>query len=392
MVLKFPDHFLWGTSTAAAQVETATLHQWKGLQSKDGYIFERTTDHELRRSEDIQYIKEFGSMYRCSLDWSRLQSEAFADFNEEVVQEYQTFFADLKDEGMEIMFVIHHFLNPIWFEEAGSWLKEDNIPAFIDFAHQCIEHFGEYVANWNTFNEPNVYCMNGFMLGNFPPHKKSYFKATRAKRHMAMAHNIVYDMIKEKYPDHPIGISLNTATFKAMNPLGYLAAKFTDWWFIDHTAKLFEKVDYCGLSYYAYVPFNPFPITEVANPGKLAKMKIPHDKLWGYYPEGFGQIMRRIHKKYGLPIIITENGICTDDQKVRIESIKDYMKVCHEVIEEGIPLIGYMHWSTWDNFEWDLGPTYRFGLVHVDLDTMNREMTDAGRFYAQITKTNEVKI
>jgi beta-glucosidase len=68
------------------------------------------------------------------------------------------------------------------------------------------------------------------------------------------------------------------------------------------------------------------------------------------------------------------------------------MKVCHEVIEEGIPLIGYMHWSTWDNFEWDLGPTYRFGLVHVDLDTMNREMTDAGRFYAQITKTNEVKI
>ncbi len=390
MTLRFPEGFIWGSSTAAAQIETASNHQWKGLQAKDGYIFDRTVDHELRRDEDIQYIRQFGSMYRCSLDWSRLQLAPFADFEPEVIEEYQTFLAALKDEGMDIMFVIHHFLNPIWFEEMGGWIKEENIPAFIDFAQQCLEHFGEYVSNWNTFNEPNVYAMNAFLLGNWPPYKKSIFKATRAKKHMGMAHDIVYDMIKERHPEHPVGISLNTATFKATNPLGFIPAKFTEWWFIYQTAGFFEKVDYWGLSYYAYVPFTPLPITEVNNPGKLAKMKVPHDKLWGYYPEGFGLIMRRFYKKYEKPIIITENGICTDEVERRIESIKDYLKIIHGLIEEGIPIKGYMHWTTFDNFEWDLGPTYRFGLVHVDLETMERTMTKAGIFYSQITKDNAV--
>ena len=392
MKLQFPDGFIWGTSTAAAQVETASFHQWKGLKSRDGHVFDRTTDHELRRSEDIQFIKQFGNMYRCSLDWSRLQRKAFGDFDQIVVGEYQAFLSDLRAEGMEIMFVIHHFLNPTWFEERDSWLAEENIAAFVDYARQCIQYFGEFTSNWNTFNEPNIYCMNSFFMGNFPPHKKSYFKATKAKKHMAMAHDIVYDLIKEQYPEASVGISLNTATFKAIHPLGYLPAKFTDWWFTSHTAQLFQKVDYWGLSYYAYIPFNPAPITELNQPGKLAKLGIPHDKLWAYYPEGFAAIMRSFYKKYQKPIIITENGICTDDPEVRIASIKDYLQICHQLIEEGIPLLGYIHWSTWDNFEWDLGPTYRFGLVRVDMESMERQMTPAGEFYAQICQNNALEI
>lgn len=388
MQYTFPSDFLWGTSTAAAQVETVFDHQWKNLKSKDGYTFQRTTDHEKRRDEDLGYIKQFGSVYRCGVDWSRLQRSAFAPFEKDVVAEYVEFFQKLNAANMKIMFVLHHFSNPMWFEENGTWENADNIPAFTDYVRQCIEHFGEYAYNWNTFNEPNVYAANGFALGAFPPMKKNPVAAVMVMKNMGKAHDASYQMLKAHYPDKQVGISLNTVHFEGQNFLGRQAAKFADWWFIDKAASYFEQLDFWGLSYYAYIPLNPKPITEIDTPGELAKMGIPHDKMWGYKPEAFRDIIKRFFRRYKKPIIITENGICTDDCNVRISSMQDYLKICHELIDEGVDLQGYIHWSTWDNFEWNLGPTYRFGLVRVDMETMERTMTKAGEYYAELTTNN----
>ena len=207
MKLQFPDGFLWGTSTAAAQVETAFDHQWKGVTSKDGFTFNRTTDHEKRRDEDINYIRHFGTIYRCGVDWSRLQRGAFEPFDMEVVKEYQDFFQKLRDGGTEIMFVFHHFTNPNWFEKNGTWLNAKNIPAFIDYAKQCIKHFGSYASIFNTFNEPGVYAMNSFVVGHFPPFSKNYFKGNKAISVMGQAHDILYDLLKEAFPKIQVGIS-----------------------------------------------------------------------------------------------------------------------------------------------------------------------------------------
>ncbi len=389
--LQFPDDFIWGTSTAAAQVETPSDHNWRGVKSKDGYVFDQTTQHELRRMEDLENIRQFGSMYRCGVDWARLQTAAYAPFEMDVVKEYQDFFQALLDADMQIMFVIHHFTNPLWFENKEGWLNNDNVGAFVDYANQCIKYFAPYVANWNTFNEPNVYTLNGYILGQFPPFKKNYFKANRAIGNMGKAHDIVYDMLKEKDGEKPVGISLNTGWFDGIG-LGNIPASFVDWWFHKRTSRLFQRLDYWGISYYAYIPFRPMAITEIDNPGELAKLNIPHDKMWGYRPEGLGRIIHRIYKWYKKPIMITENGICTEDSDKRIQSLKDYLSICHELIAEGIPLKGYIHWCTWDNFEWNLGPTYRFGLVRVDFETMERTMTPAGEFYAKITKENKVDV
>lgn len=393
MKLTFPDHFFWGTSTAAAQVETASEHNWKGLKVKDGYTFQRTTDHEQRRDEDADYIEQFGTVYRCGVDWASLQTAPFADFDEEVVESYQAFFQSLNERGIQILFVMHHFAHPLWFEKNGGWAKESNIGAFVDYAQQCITHFGRYVFNWNTFNEPNVYAFNGFLSGQFPPHKKRrYFKANRVLKYMGMAHDIAYEMIKKAHRTQPVGISFNTACFKALQPVGKLPAWLADWWFLKKAARPFERVDYWGLSYYAYLPFAPLMVTELDSPGKLKKMNIPHDKMWGYLPEGLGIMLKRFYKQYRKPLIITENGICTDEPAVRVQAIKDYLRVCHKAIAEGVDLRGYIHWSAWDNFEWNLGPTYRFGLVRVNIHTMERTMTEAGLFYAQVTKENALEI
>ena len=113
--------------------------------------------------------------------------------------------------------------------------------------------------------------------------------------------------------------------------------------------------------------------------------------MWGYNPDGLGRILRRFSKKYGKPIFITENGICTADPERRISAIKDYLTTIHRAIGEGVDMLGYIHWSTFDNFEWHLGPTYRFGLVAVDFKTMERTMTPAGEFYSKICRENSVE-
>ncbi len=392
MKLEFPPGFLWGTSTAAAQVETAFDHQWKGLESKDGFVLNRTTDHEKRREEDAGYIAQFGTVYRCGMDWSRLQREPFAPFDTDTVAEYRQFFELLREKGMDIMLVLHHFAHPRWFEKAGGWLKEDNVPAFMDYVTQTVQYFGDLVASWNTFNEPNVFAMNGYIRGNFPPHKRNYFKAGRVLRNMGIAHGLAYKFLKRNAPDKWVGISLNTGYFKGLNWIGRIPAAFTDWWFHRRAARPFRQVDFWGLSYYALVPFNPFPIDETGRPGQLDKLRIPRDNMWGYYPQGLKLRLKEFYKRYRKPIIITENGICTDDPQRRIHSIKDYLKLCHEAIAEGVDLRGYIHWSTWDNFEWDLGPTYRFGLVYVNNFSKDRQMTPAGIYYAQITQTNAVEV
>jgi beta-glucosidase len=391
MLRTFPTSFFWGTSTAAAQVETATNHPWKGMRALDGYVFERTTDHELRRQEDAAYIARLGSVYRCGVDWSRLQQQPFEKFDPAVVEEYRQFFQNLRDRGVGLMLVLHHFAHPNWFEAKGGWTSEDNIPLFLDYTRQCLKYFGEFVQYWNTFNEPNVYAMNAYLLGNFPPKKKGqYNTANRVLDNMGHAHEIAFGMIREK-SDAPIGISLNTACFEGVNWPGKLVAAFVRWWFMDRAARPFRKCDFWGLSYYAYMLFDPFPVDAISRKHILEKRGIPHDRMWGYRPEGLGEVIHTFHRKYGKPIVVTENGICTDNDQVRISALRDYLGVCHQAIANGVDLRGYIHWSTWDNFEWHLGPTYRFGLVRVNFDTMERTMTAGGLFYEKIVRSNTVE-
>lgn len=390
--LEFPPDFEWGTSTAAAQIETASNHNWKGVVARDGAIFERTTDHELRRDEDAQHISRFGSIYRCGVDWARLQLAPKAEFESEVVQEYRTFFEQLRAKGMKIMFVIHHFTNPRWLEDRGAWTREEAIPIYVDFAQRCVDAFGDLVAYWNTFNEPNVYALNAYLLGNFPPFKRSYRKANRVLKHMGHAHDIVVEILNERHPEAPVGISLNTCWFQGLNLLGQIPARFLNWWFHRRAAARFEKVDFWGVSYYAYVPFTPLPVTEIDNPGQLAKMGLPHDQMWGYRPEGLARNLRWIWKKYRKPLIITENGICTDDPQRRIAALKDYLGICHNLIAEGMPIKAYIFWSTFDNFEWNLGNTYRFGLITIDWATMERVNTAAADFYEEVCRNNAITV
>lgn len=393
MLLKFPSNFVFGTSTAAYQIETAVDHDWLGYKSKDGYVFETTSDHEKRLKEDAAIIAHCGGMYRMSLQWSKIQRKPFAELEPEIVAEYKAFLDDLKSRGVSIMMVLHHFTNPTWFAKAGGWEEEKNTAMWVDFCKKVEYHFGDYIAYWNTFNEPNVYVSNGWVLGEFPPFKKNLLKARRAIHNIWKAHNEVYDYLKAKRPAQPIGISHNCVAFTAENIWGVLPAKISDWWFMDYLLKGFtDKLDFFGLSYYARISHDPLPITYLDTPEKFVKYNKPHDGMWEYYPLGMREGIERYWKKYKLPVFITESGICTNDDSERISAMKDYVKIVYDCLQAGIPMLGYLWWSTFDNFEWNLGPTFRFGLYETDLTNRNRIKRPSADVFHQLAYEKQMDV
>lgn len=392
MRLTFPVGFVFGTSTAAAQIETAFDHDWQGVKARNGSVFQRTTDHEKRFKEDAEIIASLAPNYRMSLMWSKLQRAPYDSLHQPTLRSYRLFIEDLKGRGVNIMMVLHHFANPLWFSKNGGWEKAENIPLWIDFAKKVVDEFGLYVSYWNTFNEPNVYASYGWITGFFPPFKTNPLLAGRVIKNMSTAHDQVYDYIKAKYPEQPVGISHNATIFSAENLLGWFPARLADWWFMEYVPGHFEKVDFFGMSYYGRIPHDPMPITFLETPEKIKEMGRAHDDIWEYHPEGLRTCIDRYWNKYRKPIIITENGVCDESDFLRLQAIQDYAQIVHKAIKDGVEIKGYYFWSTWDNFEWHLGPTMRFGLYECDLKTMNRMRRPSGDLFASLAYSKKINI
>jgi len=392
MKITFPDDFIFGTSTAAAQIETAVDHDWQHFKARDGHVFDRTTDHEQRLKEDAEIIASLAPSYRMGLMWSKLQRKPFDALHAEAVQEYHSFLQDLQNRNISIMMVLHHFTNPTWFSKAGSWEKEENIVMWVDFAKKVVDEFGHYVSYWNTFNEPNVYASYGWLTGFFPPFKNNPMLAGMVVKNMGKAHNKVYDYIKSKYPDQPVGISHNCTIFAAENFLGWFPSRLADWWFMEYVPSHFEKVDFFGMSYYTRIASDPFPITFIDTPHKMKALNKRHDDIWEYHPEGLRTCLERYWNKYKKPIIITENGVCDESDFLRLQAIQDYAQIVHQAIQDGIDIKGYYFWSTWDNFEWHLGPSMRFGLYECDPVTKNRLRRPSADLYADLAYSKQLRV
>jgi beta-glucosidase len=384
MKLTFPQHFQFGTSTSAYQIETALDHDWCGVVSRDGHVFDRTTDHEKRYAEDINIIASLAPNYRMGLMWSRLQRSPLGELDEQTKKEYHLLLQNLTSRKVNIMMVLHHFANPRWFARAGGWSVNKNISLWLDFAKKVVDEYGQYVSSWNTFNEPNLYTSLGWVAAEFPPFKRNFLEAKRVIENIGTAHNLMYDYIKEKFPETLIGISHNCTVFAAENLLGILPSKIYDYCYMEFAPKQFNKIDFFGMSYYARIAFDPMPITYLLTPEKLRKAHKQHDDMWEYYPQGLGECMKRYWKQYGKPIVITENGICTSDDTQRVQAIQNYLSIVHKTMEEGVEVLGYYHWSTWDNFEWSLGPTYKFGLYACEPETKDRIKKPSADIYSAI--------
>lgn len=386
MKIILPDDFNVGTATAAAQIETSGDSNW----SKTMAEYYKTVAHDEHREEDLEYIAALGDSYRGGFSWEKLQKSPKAPLEKRLVNEYRKFFGELKDRGVKLMFTLHHFANPMWFEKMGGWPKKESVELFNDYAKKIVDAFGDLADMWVTINEPSVYASMAYLFAYFPPFKIDLLKTYSSLKHFSKVHNEMYDFIKQKYPNSEVGIAKNILKFEGENLIGKGVEVIGNYFYIDYILNLFEKSDFIGVNYYGRLPFIPWPVSETSWPGKLDKMGRKHDDMWEYYPKGLYDVLIKLSKKYpGKKFYITENGTSgpdTLDDDFRIEYIKDHLKWALKAKDSGVNVKGYFHWSTMDNFEWEHKFTKKFGLVYVNTNSENfeREIKKSGKFYENL--------
>jgi len=410
-VLKFPDNFLWGTATSPTQVEGHVVNEWTDYVAADGNHCRVACNHYHRYAEDVDWMAQLGvNAYRMGIEWSRLQAAPFAPLNQPELERYVDLLDRLKSAGITPMIVLHHFSNPRWVTSAGGWLNPATVPAFVDYATKLVLALRERVWLWNTFNEPDTYASLTYLLGGFPPfHKRRLWSYRKVIKHMAAAHEQVSRVIRRegnggKTPE--VGIAKNWTFFEAFQKFAlwdHLLARFSHHAFNRYVLNAFlggrrrEASTFLGVNYYGRARLNHFEAlvpTNGVSKERLKQLGIVCDDMFERHPGGLGTILRDFHRRYRLPLYITEHGAASNDEDFRIFDLTEHLRELHGAVNGDVDVRGFFYWSLLDNFEWQFGYTKKFGLLAVDFndEKLPRKMTRVGEFYRGICRSQATAV
>jgi len=404
MEFAFPDGFVLGVSSAATQIEGGfTDHSWNDWYArghiKDGSDPAVADDHWNRWREDVDLMASLGiRAARFGVEWSRLVPEpgrpdpaAAARYRQEI--EY------MRQKGIDPLLTIHHFTNPMWFENLGGFAERENLHYFLELTELAVENFGDLVSEYITINEPNIYAVNGYAFGDWPPGKKSFPETFRVLSNMAWCHIQAYNLIHEMrrdmgFGDTMVGFANHVRAFDPMdekNPVHIAAAKAAEWGFQGAVTRAAMRGDFIAPlrspyivpmgEYSDFIGVNYYSRSAVFGLADGVRENCPKNDLgWEIYPEGLVRCAAKLRKVLDRPIWVTENGTCDMTDAYRARYICDHLKAA---VDSGLPFQRYYHWCFCDNFEWLEGESARFGLVHVDYADQKRTVKDSGRFYAE---------
>ncbi len=420
---KLPQNFLLGTATSALQIEGGdrnnNWYRWcEQKKIKDGSSSVTAADHWNRYHTDILLLKELhSSTYRMGLEWSRIEPEP-GKFDSDALAHYRNELSELIKNGIHPLVTLHHFSHPLWLEDMGGWENPIVVEYFKKYTRQVIENLGDLADSWITINEPNVFAVNSYLRGIWPPGKHDIGAVFRVYKNMIRAHIESYQLIhqirnEKGFPGETmVGAAHHLRIFDPIeNKLrNRLPAKLSRYFFQDliiegmatgrfnfplgtggYPAGKGNYQDFLGINYYTrdLVRFQ-------WNPGMMfGELTVKNDAAindlgWEIYPAGLYRLCKQYFQKYRLPIFITENGVCDQDDTQRIQFIYDHLREVAKLIQEGIPVLRYYHWSFIDNFEWLEGESARFGLVANDYRTQTRTIRRSGRFYAELCQSKAV--
>jgi beta-glucosidase len=402
-VLQFPRNFLWGTATASTQVEGYIQNEWTDFTAQDGSNCRIACDNYHRYPEDIEWMTKLGvNAYRFGIEWSRLQAAPFAPLNQTELARYIDLIDRLRAANIAPMAVLHHFSNPPWINSAGGWTNSTAVPAFVDYVEKLAVALKDRVSFWNTFNEPDTYACLAYLLGGHPPHYRWKLGQFRAViRHMADAHVKVSRIIRREVKaggEPQVGIAKNWTffhAFKRFSPWDRFTAFGSHYTFNKFVLNAFlggsraNASTFIGLNYYGRVRFHHFNAMIPASGTPLKRLKdvgFDCDDMVERYPEGFGAILPYLHRKFRLPIYITEHGAASEDESFRERDLRSYLTVLHDAMASGVDVRGFFYWSLLDNFEWQFGYSKKFGLLSVDFSdpALPRRMKPLAEVYRRI--------
>ncbi len=440
----FGEHFHWGVSTAAYQVEGAHDIDGKGpsiwdhFSQKKKKIFNNhhgntACDFYNRYEDDIKLISELNiSNYRFSISRSRIIPDGTGSINKKGIDFYNRLIDHCLLMGIEPWVTLYHWDLPEALQQKGGWTNRDVISWFSYFVDCCLKHFGDRVQRWMVLNEPMVFTGAGYFLGVHAPGKKGLSSFLAAAHHAAMCQAEGGRIIRSYGHHYKIGTTfsyshiepyrndsekdikaavkvdalLNRMFLEPLLGKGYPAKDLKILERIERfmhpydEKKLAFEMDFIGLQNYtrelvAHAPFMPFVKAKII---KASKRKVPHTLMdWEIHPPAIYHALKRIDTYQEIKeVIVTENGAAFSDEVSngnvhdphRLKYIQDHISQVLLAKQEGVKVNGYFVWTLMDNFEWAEGYYPRFGLIHVDFETQQRIIKSSGHWYSSFLKSH----
>lgn len=424
---RFPEGFMVGAATAAHQVEGNNIHSdyWAMEHMKHTSFNEPSmdaVDHYNRYEEDIHLMAEAGlNTYRFSIEWARIEPEE-GKFDQSEIEHYRDVLKCCRDNGIEPVVTMMHFTSPVWVIRNGGWENQSTVDAFARYCKYVVSQLGDLMKYVVTINEANMGLQvaaiaerykrqmmekmkdkknkqkqddnmegtaqvgmnfNTMMKNMFWQgfENKKIFKTRKPQNFVSArtpegdilvmrAHQAARTAMKETCPHLLIGLSLSLHDIQAVNGGEERAAKEWEEEFT-HYLPYIKEDDFFGLQNYTRSIIGPDGIQPVPQGAETTQMD------YEFYPQALEHVIRRANEEFKsagkeMPILISENGIATSDDTRRIAFIDEATKGVAACIADGIPVIGYCHWSLMDNFEWQKGFSMTFGLIAVVRATMKR--------------------
>ena len=414
----FPDQFLWGTATSSHQVEGENRNNdWWDWESQPGRIINGHTSAkacgwwEGRWKEDFDRASSAGqNAHRMSVEWSRIEPDP-GRWDEDALGYYRQILQGALDRGLKPVVTLHHFTNPMWLADKGGWLNAEVVTHFEKYVRKVVHSLKDLVRIWVTINEPNVFAIEGYLEGIFPPGKKELSTTFQVINHLVLAHAAAYHAIHEIDPSASVGIShyyRGMEPSKPGNPLDRLVAGIRNRNFNDifpravhegvirclgrriKVPQAIKTQDYFGLDYYTseLVRFDLFSPTLLFSNGFFPEEAVLSGT--GFImdaPQGFWKALTYAHN-FNLPIYVMENGVEDASDRMRPQYLAHHIHQVWRAVNFNWYVMGYFYWTLVDNFEWERGWTQRFGLWELDIGTQERHKRESADFYAEICKSN----
>jgi beta-glucosidase len=425
--LRFPDGFLWGAATAAHQVEGGETASdwWRFAQQpgaiRDGHTTAIACRHYQEFAADFARAAADGhNAHRLSLEWSRLEP-APGRYDSAAVTHYRAVLTALRLCRLTPVVTLHHFTNPLWLADAGGWESRSAVDHFERFVRFCAREFGDLVDWWCTVNEPEVLAFRAYSEGLWPPRVRDDSRALTVIAHLLEAHGRAYrvlhaeDTVDADGDGHAVraGFAKHRPQLVALrrwHPGDRLLAHFERKVFneaVERAAvdgvidlaipgarrvhrtlpELRGAMDWYGLNYYTRWQVRAF-----AHPAHIARPgAVVNDLDWEVWPQGLGEALRAAGRM-GFPVLVTEHGLADAADRLRPRALLEAVVAMHEAVTAGVRVLGYLHWSLLDNFEWSDGYHGRFGLYAVDFDEDSRPRTRrrSAEVLARIARANAV--
>jgi beta-glucosidase len=391
MTITFPDGFLWGTSTAAHQVEGGNWNNdwWAWEHDPNTRCKEPAgdaCDHLWRYPADIALLAELGfGAYRFSLEWSRIEPED-GEFSNAALDHYARMIATCRDLELVPIVTFHHFTTPRWLAARGGWHAAEVVDRFARYCERAVARLGDEIGIACTINEPNIVSLMGYMIGEFAPGHRDFHEYANVNEHLIAAHRASYEALKAGPGDFPTGQCI------AMG----------DWWapadapgVVERTRHMHEGQfleasrgdDFVGVQAYSRTRLGADGLPLGPEDGVPVVASMGYE----YWPEALEVAIRHAAEVAGTPLYVTENGIGTDDDDERVRYVTAALEGMARCLDDGLDVRGYVYWSLLDNFEWALGYGPRFGLVSVDRESQQRTPKPSARWLGQVARTNALE-